>query len=112
MVQTGSDRIQRLLERLFGRASWSFLTKQHPLSVRQSARGYVECRCYHADHETDAHIQESLRTQLGSDVTVLIVAHRLRTIADADKIVSCAYPGRKTALTVYSQLVLDAGRLV
>jgi hypothetical protein len=53
---------------------------------------------HHADHETDAHIQESLKTQLGNDVTVLIVAHRLRTIADANKIVSCACPERATAL--------------
>jgi ABC-type multidrug transport system fused ATPase/permease subunit len=39
------------------------------------------------DHETDHLIQESLRTQVGKDVTVLVVAHRLQTIIDADRIV-------------------------
>ncbi|EIW53710.1 P-loop containing nucleoside triphosphate hydrolase protein [Trametes versicolor FP-101664 SS1] len=47
------------------------------------------------DYETDAIIQTSLRTELGKDVTLLTVAHRLQTIMDADKI-----------------MVLDAGRLV
>ena len=40
------------------------------------------------DYETDAVIQESLRNELTSDVTVLTVAHRLQTIMDSDKIVS------------------------
>ena len=40
------------------------------------------------DYETDAIIQSSLREELGSDVTLLTVAHRLHTIMDADKIVS------------------------
>ena len=40
------------------------------------------------DYETDAVIQKSLREELGKDVTVLTVAHRLRTVMDADKIVS------------------------
>ncbi|MEI4889632.1 hypothetical protein Q8G85_26925, partial [Klebsiella pneumoniae] len=47
------------------------------------------------DYETDSVIQKSLRTELGSDVTLLTVAHRLQTIMDSDKI-----------------LVLDAGRIV
>ncbi|KAH6916807.1 ATP-binding cassette transporter [Coprinopsis sp. MPI-PUGE-AT-0042] len=47
------------------------------------------------DHKTDAVIQSSLRNELGSDVTVLTVAHRLQTIMDSDKI-----------------MVLDAGRIV
>ncbi|KAI0031196.1 hypothetical protein K488DRAFT_79193 [Vararia minispora EC-137] len=47
------------------------------------------------DYETDSVIQSSLRTELGNDVTVLTVAHRLQTIMDADKI-----------------MVLDAGHLV
>ncbi|PPQ71032.1 hypothetical protein CVT26_011497, partial [Gymnopilus dilepis] len=38
------------------------------------------------DHKTDSVIQSSLRTELGPDVTVLTVAHRLQTIMDADKI--------------------------
>jgi ABC-type transport system involved in Fe-S cluster assembly fused permease/ATPase subunit len=40
------------------------------------------------DYETDAVIQNSLRTNLGSDVTLFTIAHRLQTIMDADKIVS------------------------
>ncbi|KAJ7449230.1 hypothetical protein FB451DRAFT_754458 [Mycena latifolia] len=47
------------------------------------------------DYKTDAVIQSSLRTELGSDTTVITVAHRLQTIMDADKI-----------------MVLDAGRIV
>ncbi|KAJ3519232.1 hypothetical protein NMY22_g13302 [Coprinellus aureogranulatus] len=47
------------------------------------------------DHETDSIIQNTLRRELGTDVTVLTVAHRLQSIIDADKI-----------------LVLDAGRIV
>ena len=40
------------------------------------------------DYETDSIIQKSLRTELGKDVTLLTVAHRLQTIMDSDKIVS------------------------
>ncbi|KZV74802.1 P-loop containing nucleoside triphosphate hydrolase protein [Peniophora sp. CONT] len=47
------------------------------------------------DYKTDTIIQKSLRTELGGDVTLLIVAHRLQTIMDADKV-----------------MVLDAGRIV
>ncbi|KAI0317990.1 hypothetical protein OF83DRAFT_1118292 [Amylostereum chailletii] len=47
------------------------------------------------DYETDSIIQTSLRNELGPDVTLVTVAHRLQTIMDADKI-----------------LVLDAGHLV
>ncbi|KAF8068784.1 P-loop containing nucleoside triphosphate hydrolase protein [Lyophyllum atratum] len=47
------------------------------------------------DYKTDAVIQESLRTQLKNDVTVITIAHRLQTIMDADRI-----------------MVLDAGRIV
>jgi ABC-type multidrug transport system fused ATPase/permease subunit len=39
------------------------------------------------DYETDSIIQSYLRSELGSDVTVLTVAHRLQTVMDADKIV-------------------------
>ena len=39
------------------------------------------------DLRTDAAIQRSLREELGGDVTVLTVAHRLQTIMDYDKIV-------------------------
>lgn len=47
------------------------------------------------DHETDSIIQASLRNELGNDVTVLTVAHRLQTIMDADRV-----------------MVLDNGRIV
>ena len=43
-------------------------------------------RC--TDYETDTIIQTSLRTELGKDVTLFTVAHRLQTIMDSDKIVS------------------------
>ncbi|KAF8957025.1 multidrug resistance-associated ABC transporter [Flammula alnicola] len=45
-------------------------------------------------YKTDAVIQNTLRSQLGNDVTVITVAHRLQTIMDADKI-----------------MVLDSGRI-
>ncbi|KAF8956143.1 P-loop containing nucleoside triphosphate hydrolase protein [Flammula alnicola] len=44
------------------------------------------------DYKTDAIIQSSLRTQLGKDVTVVTVAHRLQTIMDADRIVEFDHP--------------------
>ncbi|KAI0753304.1 P-loop containing nucleoside triphosphate hydrolase protein [Daedaleopsis nitida] len=47
------------------------------------------------DYDTDTIIQKSLREELGQDVTVLTIAHRLQSIMDADKI-----------------LVLDAGHIV
>lgn len=39
------------------------------------------------DYKTDAVIQSSIRHELKRDVTLIIVAHRLQTIMDADKIV-------------------------
>lgn len=39
------------------------------------------------DYKTDSIIQATLRHQMGSDVTIITVAHRLQTIMDADRIV-------------------------
>ncbi|KAJ7662622.1 hypothetical protein DFH06DRAFT_1471431 [Mycena polygramma] len=47
------------------------------------------------DYKTDAIIQQTLRTEVKGDMTLITIAHRLQTIMDADKI-----------------LVLDAGHLV
>ncbi|KAH9480813.1 ATP-binding cassette transporter abc4 [Psilocybe cubensis] len=49
------------------------------------------------DYNTDSLIQNTLRSKLGSDVTVIIVAHRLQTIMDADKIAELDTP--KTLLS-------------
>jgi ABC-type iron transport system FetAB ATPase subunit len=68
----------------------------------------------YVDYNTDSVIQESLRKELGKDVTVITIAHRLRTIMDADKIV-CAvlcYCLRWAEYLPFDQLVLDAGRVV
>ena len=40
-----------------------------------------------ADYKTDTIIQTSLRNELKNDATLITVAHRLRTIIDADKVV-------------------------
>ncbi|KAK7681762.1 hypothetical protein QCA50_015109 [Cerrena zonata] len=62
--------------------------------VRQSKILILDEATSAIDYETDAVIQESLRSELGKDVTLLTIAHRLHTIMDSDKI-----------------LVLDAGRI-
>lgn len=40
------------------------------------------------DYSTDTAIQKTLRTEFGSDTTLITIAHRLQTIMDYDKIVS------------------------
>lgn len=49
------------------------------------------------DYKTDTIIQTSLRNELGGDVTLITVAHRLQTIMDADKIV-CFYNNDTTVI--------------
>ncbi|KAJ6611201.1 hypothetical protein B0H10DRAFT_2165893 [Mycena sp. CBHHK59/15] len=44
------------------------------------------------DYDTDAVIHASLRRELGPDVTLITVAHRLQTVMDADKIVEFGSP--------------------
>jgi ABC-type transport system involved in cytochrome bd biosynthesis fused ATPase/permease subunit len=67
----------------------------------------------HADYKTDTIIQTSLRNELNRDVTLIMVAHRLQTIIDADKVVSHHSPPHPTNTTLnYKQMVLDAGRIV
>ena len=62
-------------------------SERHSLGTRQRTDQRI-------DYETDSIIQTSLRTELGKDVTLLTVAHRLQTIMDADKIVSRCFTFR------------------
>ncbi|KAK7694256.1 hypothetical protein QCA50_001436 [Cerrena zonata] len=62
--------------------------------VRQSKLLILDEATSAIDYETDTVIQTSLRKELSKDVTLLIVAHRLQTIMDADRI-----------------MVLDAGHI-
>lgn len=64
-----------------------------------------------SDYETDLFIQNSLRSDIG-DATLIIIAHRLQTIMDADKIVSELPFDEQALLTAIIQMVLDAGRIV
>lgn len=41
----------------------------------------------YVDYATDTVIQKALREDLGKDVTLLTIAHRLQTVMDADRIV-------------------------
>ena len=84
------------------------------IGERDSHRHQMQFLTAGTDYETDAIIQKSLRTELGKDVTLLTVAHRLQTIMDSDKIVSAAV---LQCLPLYNysrhtQMVLDAGRLI
>lgn len=57
-------------------------------------------------------IQTSLRNELGPDVTLITVAHRLQTVMDADKIVSRLLFKVELIVINFCQMVLDAGRIV
>jgi ABC-type multidrug transport system fused ATPase/permease subunit len=60
--------------------------------VRQSKLLILDEATSAIDYETDTIIQTSLRQELKNDMTVLIIAHRLQTIMDADKIVGSVSP--------------------
>lgn len=62
--------------------------------VRQSKLLILDEATSAIDYAMDAVIQQSLRRELDSGVTILTIAHRLHTVMDADKII-----------------VLDAGRM-
>ncbi len=53
----------------------------------ETLKEYTDKRTLYTDYKTDSIIQSSLRHELGSDMTLITVAHRLQTIMDADKIV-------------------------
>jgi ABC-type multidrug transport system fused ATPase/permease subunit len=57
--------------------------------VRQSKLLILDEATSAIDYETDTIIQTSLRRELAGDMTVVVIAHRLQTIMDSDKIVRC-----------------------
>jgi len=64
------------------------MKQPHLLLVGYSShRGSTKFDPLSKDYKTDTIIQSTLRSQLGDDVTVITIAHRLQTIMDADKIV-------------------------
>ena len=69
------------------------LHTERPLTVPGKLGGTVEATAY-ADPDNEAQIQEGL-SRLAAGKTVLVIAHRLKTVEGADKIV-----------------VLDQGRVV
>ncbi|KAM5530031.1 hypothetical protein V8D89_016303, partial [Ganoderma adspersum] len=71
------------------------IVRRSKLLILDEGASLQEILTQEVDYETDTIIQRSLREELGRDVTVLTVAHRLQSIMDADKI-----------------MVLDAGRIV
>ncbi|QRW00073.1 ABC transporter transmembrane region [Ceratobasidium sp. AG-Ba] len=65
------------------------------------------------DHNTDTAIQHSMRTEL-KDMTLIIVAHRLQTICDADKVAesSNAADYQKLNRRYLQIIVLEAGKII
>jgi hypothetical protein len=55
-----------------------------------------------SDYKTDTAIQSSLRHEM-QDVTQIIIAHRLQSIIDADKIVSAEALDLHTFLNIFSR---------
>lgn len=50
------------------------------------------------DNQVDAIIQRTLREEIASDVTVLIIAHRLQTVVSLDKVVRLFFLATSTNL--------------
>jgi ABC-type multidrug transport system fused ATPase/permease subunit len=67
--------------------------------VRQSKLLVLDEATSAIDYETDAIIQASLRTELKSDVTTIVVAHRLVSVMDSDRIVCRNSPSSERLLT-------------
>lgn len=72
-------------------------TSSHSANIATSAIGKPRCpnlsltltSILRLDYKTDSIIQNSLRHELREDVSLITVAHRLQTVMDMDKIVSC-----------------------
>ena len=58
------------------------------------------------DNETERKVIESI-AELGKEITVLIIAHRLTTLSDCDKIVEINN-GRISRIDSYENMVLPA----
>ncbi|KAI8873742.1 hypothetical protein GQ42DRAFT_152494 [Ramicandelaber brevisporus] len=63
--------------------------------VRRSRVVILDEASASVDFETDSLIQQTIRTEIAANSTVLTIAHRLKTIADYDRII-----------------VMDKGRIV
>ncbi|KAJ6567145.1 P-loop containing nucleoside triphosphate hydrolase protein [Mycena capillaripes] len=93
--ETSGEGIQITLETMLasGGSNLSLGQRQVLALSRALVRG-SKILILDEDYETDKVIQQSLRTELGKDVTLLVVAHRLQSIMHADRI-----------------MVLDAGKI-
>lgn len=56
------------------------------------------------DYKTDAKLREALRQEIGSDATVIVVAQRVSTVADADRIIVLE-DGRVAGIGTHDELL-------